>query len=292
MKQSISVIIPTTASSLRTPLLWRALRSLLGDQDGLILPIVVFNGTSSSPDAVEALRQRRDIRCLWLDRASHVDARLLGRKAVDTEFFGLLDDDDEYLPGAAQLRLGALADNPASDAVITNGYQHENGVDILNPTEIATCQQDPLGSLMDTSWLHSAAGLFRSDQVPVSDLESPQSMELTYMALRLALTRTLLFLDVPTYRWHRGTPESLSATSDYVMGETEALRQMLALPVPPRIRKRLRQKYGASLHFRSDVEMRNGRYLAAWRYHLMSLGCRSGIRYLGYTRHLLRIPPR
>lgn len=272
-------------------MLWRALRSLLEGQDGLILPIVVVNGARSSPDAVEALRERRDIRCLWLDRGSHIDARLFGRKAVDTEFFGLLDDDDEYLPGAAQLRLRALAGDPASDAVITNGYERENGVDILAPTEMAAFQRDPLGTLMDISWLHSAAGLFRSDEVVVSDLESPGSMELTYMALKLALSRTLLFLDAPTYRWHRGTPESLSATNDYKMGEVEAIRQMLALSVPPRIRKRLKNKYSASLHSRSDFERRNGRYLAAWRYHLMSLRFRSGIAYLAYTRHLLRIRP-
>ena len=269
-------------------MLWRALRSLLEGQDGRILPIVVVNGTSSSPDAVEALRQRRDIRSLWLDRGSHVDARAFGRKAVDTEFFGLLDDDDEYLPGAAELRLLAFAGNPASDVVVTNGYQHENGVDILDLADMSAFQQDPLGTLMDTSWLHSAAGLFRTDQVLVSDLECPGSMELTYMALKLALSRTLLFVDVPTYRWHRGTPESLSATSDYKMGEAEAVRRMLALPVPPHIRKRLKSRYSASLHSRSEFERRNGRYLAAWRYHLMSLGFRSGIAYLTYTRHLLR----
>jgi hypothetical protein len=263
----------------------------LEGQDGLLLPIVVLNGTRSSPDAVEALTRRRDIRCLWLDHGGHVDARFLGRKAVDTEFFGLLDDDDEYLPGAAQIRLRALASNPASDAVITNGYQRENGgVDILDPTDMSAFQADPLGTLMDTSWLHSAAGLFRTEQVPANYLESPRSMELTYLALKLALTRSLLFLDVPTYRWHRGTPESLSATSDYMLGEVEALRRMLTLSVPPRIRKRLRQKYSASLHCRSDFERRSGRYLAAWRFHLMSLGFRAGLCYLGYTRHLLGIP--
>ncbi len=114
-------------------------------------------------------------------------------------------------------------------------------------------------------------------------------MELTYIALKLALSRTLLFLDIPTYRWHRGTPESLSETTDYKMGESEALREMLALSLPSHIRRRLEKKYSASLHSRSDFERRNGRHLAAWRYHLMSLRSRYGIAYLAYTRHLLRV---
>src|SRR5207253_10198657 len=67
------------------------------------------------PEVLESLKQRQDIRFIYLDRHSHTEARLAGRKAVDTEFFAFLDDDHEYLPGAAQQQLGAIARDPRSE---------------------------------------------------------------------------------------------------------------------------------------------------------------------------------
>ncbi len=96
-------------------------------------------------------------------------------------------------------------------------------------------------------------------------------------------------MDVPTYRWYRGTAESLSATLEYQRGAPEGILRMLALKPPGPIRRRLVRKYAASLHTLSDLERQSGNYRAAWRYHLRSLTLRDGIRYLSYTRHLLRV---
>ena len=288
MKRSVSVIVPTTVSLERAPLLGRALRSLQEQQHHVIVPIVVANGTRYLPEVLESLKQRQDIRFIYLDRHSHTEARLAGRKAVDTEFFAFLDDDDEYLPGAAQQQLGAIARDPSVDVLIANGYRHESGQDVVQLADVPSLQRDPLRSLMDFSWLHNAGALFRSDRISSNDLQGPPAMELTYMALKLALTKTLKFLDVPTYRWYQGTPESLSATKGYRAAEPEAIREMLKLNPPAYIKRRLRRKYAASLHCLSDTERQDGCYRAAWRYHLRSLASPYGIPYLLYTRHLLR----
>jgi glycosyltransferase involved in cell wall biosynthesis len=288
MQPPVSVIVPTTASAERAPLLERALRSLQEHQHRLVVPIVVVNGTRYVPGVLESLRQRRNSRCLYLKNDSHTGARLAGRQAVDTEFFAFLDDDDEFLPDAVERQLDAVAGDPSVDVLITNGYRHESGQDFVQLTDVASLQRDPLGGLMKFSWLHSSGALFRTDRISSDYMQGPAAMELTYLALKLVLTRTLRFLDVPTYRWYRGTPESLSAMKEYRASGPAAILEMLKLNPPTHIKRCLRQKYAAILHYLSEAERRDGCYRAAWRYHLRSLSSPYGIPYLLYTRHLLR----
>ncbi|MDH3531939.1 MAG: glycosyltransferase family 2 protein [Gammaproteobacteria bacterium] len=287
MNPSVSVIIPTCADVSRAPLLWRAIGSLLSDQEGLILPVVAVNGSRYVPEVLEDLRRRRDIRCIYLDDAGTASARLAARRVIDTEFFGILDDDDEYLPGAAKVQIGPLLRDPSTDAVVTNGYRRENGRDVLNFSGFSAFQRDPLMSLMEWAWLNSGGLLCRSETVSSSYLESPRSMELTHMALKLALTRKLRFLDVPTYRWNRDTQELQSGSKHYMEGAPEAISRMMAMKPPARIKRHLARKYADSLHSLSDWERKEGNYRAAWRYHLRCLLSPYGIRYLSYTRHLL-----
>jgi len=287
MNPLVSVIIPTCADVLRAPLLWRAIGSLLVNQDDLVLPVVAVNGSRYLPEALNALRQRRDIRCIFVEEASTTSARLAARRVVDTEFFGMLDDDDEYLPGTAKVQIGPLLGDPSIDVVVTNGYRRENGQDVLNFPEFSTFQQDPLRSLMESAWLNSGGFLCRSETVSSSYLEVPRSMELTYMAMRLALSRKLQFLDTPTYRWHRDTPRPQSRSKYYMEGAPEAIGKMLALNPPAQIKRRLARKYAASLHSLSDWERMDGNYRAAWLYHLRSLLSFYGIKYFSYTRHLV-----
>ncbi len=291
MNPLVSVIIPTCAEVTRAPLLARALDSLLRNQGDLVLPVVVVNGSRYLPEVLNDLRKRRDIRCIYLDEASTTGARLAGRRVIDTEFFGVLDDDDEYLPGAAKVQIGPLLRDSSIDVVVTNGYRRENGQDVLNLSEFSTFQRDPLRSLMEWAWLNSGGFLCRSETVTSSYLDAPRSMELTYMAMKLALSRKLQFLDTPTYRWYRDTPEPQSRSKYYVEGAPEAIREMMALNPPAWVRRSLARKYAASLHFLSDWERTNGNYGAAWRYHLRSLLSVYGIKYFYYTRHLAGFVP-
>lgn len=288
MNPLVSVIVPTCAELSRASLLWRAIGSLLNNQDGLVLPVVAVNGARYLPEVLDELRRRRDIRCIYLEEAGTMSARLAARRVIDTEFFGMLDDDDEYLPGAAKVQTGPLLADPSIDAVVTNGYRRENGRDVLNFPGFSTFQRNPLSSLMEWPWLNSGGLLCRSETVSSSYLEVPRSMELTYMAMKLALSRKLRFLDTPTYRWCRDTPEPQSRSKRYMKGAPEAISRMMALNPPTHIRRRLARKRAASLHFLSDWEKTEGNYHAAWRYHLRSLLSLHGFKYLSYTRHLVR----
>jgi len=288
MKPLVSVIIPTSAGSPRVALLWRALDSLLNNQNGLVLPIVVVNGSRYISEAVESLKRRRDIRYLYLDASGPTVARLAGRKTVDTEFFGMLDDDDEYLPAAVEIRLGPLLRDASIDVVVTNGYRQANGHEVIDFPEFSTIERDPQGRLMDFAWLRSCGGLYRTETVSAKYLDVPGSMELTYMALHLTLSRQVLTCNVPTYRWYDDSPGSLSRTQHYMQGAPQAIRQMIALNPPGGIKRRLRQKYAASLHYLSELERASGNYRAAWHHHLKCLGSTYGITYLPYTRHLVR----
>lgn len=288
MNPLVSVIIPTCANAARAPLLRRALLSLLRNQDGLVLPVVAVNGSSYLPEVLNELRSRRDIRCLYMEKASTTGARLAARKVVDTEFFGMLDDDDEYLPGGIKVQIDPMLGDPSIDAVVTNGYRREHGEDTLHFPAFSTFQRDPLSSLMEWPWLNSGGLLCRSATVSSSYLEVPRSMELTYMAIKLALSRKLRFIDTPTYRWHRDTPEPLSKSKYYMEGAPNGIGRMIALNPPARIKRCLARKHSATLHFLSDWERMDGNYHAAWRYHLRSLLSPYGIKYLPYTRHLVR----
>jgi glycosyltransferase involved in cell wall biosynthesis len=289
MNPLVSVIIPTCADLSRAPLLWRAIGTLLSNQDGLVLPVVAVNGSCFLPEVLNRLRQRRDIRCIYVEEPSTTKARLAARRVIDTEYFGMLDDDDEYLPGAAKLQTGPLLSDPSIDVVVTNGYRSENHQDVLNFEEFSTFQKDPLRSLMDSAWLNSGGFMCRTETVSSDYFEVPRSMELTYAAMKLALSRQLLFLDIPTYRWHRDTPSAQSRSKYYMEGAPDAIRRMLALNPPAQIRRRLQRKYVASLHFLSDWERAEGNYRAAWRYHLRSLLSIYGVKYFSYTRHLLQL---
>ena len=290
MSARVSVIIPTCANAPRAPLLRRAISSLVNDQDGLILPIVAVNGSSYVPEVLDELKRRRDIHCIYIEQPGTTHARLAARRVVDTEFFGMLDDDDEYLPQGIRFQLGPLLHDPSVDAVITNGYRREHGEDVINYPGFSAFQKNPLKSLMEVPWLNSGGLLCRSATVPPKYLEVPRSMELTHMALRLALSRKLQFVDMPTYRWHRDGPEHLSKSKYYMEGAPSGIRRMMALNPPAQIRQSLARKYAASLHILSDWERSDGNYRAAWRYHLKSLLSPHGVKYLPYTRHLVRLP--
>src|SRR5690606_2159599 len=78
-------------------------------------------------------------------------------------FFGFLDDDDEYLPGWADVRLQAM--DSGADVVVTNGFiREETDTPLVDDTE--PIRSDPLGSFMRRNWFASPASLFRAETIP------------------------------------------------------------------------------------------------------------------------------
>src|SRR5262245_51696166 len=119
---AVSVIIPTLARPERVPGLMRAIDNVTSQAGGLGLPIVVVNGPFAAPALRESLARRQDLRLITLAEPGLPRALRAGRAAVETAYFCVLDDDDELLPEALAIRLGAFEADPRADVVVTNGY--------------------------------------------------------------------------------------------------------------------------------------------------------------------------
>jgi glycosyltransferase involved in cell wall biosynthesis len=285
----VSVLVCTLARKRRRALLERAIDSILVDQDGLGRPVVVVNGTECDEALRRELQARTDLTLIYRPRPGLSAALIAGRRQVDTPFFATLDDDDQLLPGALATRLAPLLADPTTDLVVTNGYYDDGRSPArLHYQNFMGLAPDPMRSVMEKSWLQSINALYRSERVTAQDLEGmPHYLEWTWLALKLARSHTIRFLDTPTYRLNRGEPDSLSFSDAFYLGVPDALRAMLALDLPLDVRRELRQRLSASLHDVSDRARRSGDYRLAWRSHIASLGVRPSCRWLFYTRRLL-----
>jgi glycosyltransferase involved in cell wall biosynthesis len=284
---AISVIVPTAATQDRAASLTRALESALGQEGVRPDVIVVANGPGCDPDVLATLARRRDIRLIRRHEAGLGPSISTGRDLVNAPFFAELDDDDLLLPGALATRLERMRAQPTVDAVVTTGFLRAGERDSLNLPDLTRCAADPLRSLMDTMWLPPCAGLFRTATIPTEYFRAmPAYLEWTYLAMVLALERRIAFVATPTFVYNEDTPGSLSKSREYALRQPEAIKTLLRLPVPPDVRRRLRQKYVAALHGASVTGLSLGRTSLAWRLHLQTVLYPRGWRYLSYTRHL------
>jgi hypothetical protein len=270
-------------------------RSLLHAIDGIVnqegvraTAVVVVNGERFDPRLFEELERRRGVRVVYQKEASIFLARRRARECVETPYFAMLDDDDELLPGALRARLQPLLDDATVDVVVSNGYLADEGEESLILADVAGIGQDPLGRLMEANWLPTAAGLYRSSAVTPDYFDvTLRSIDMTYLAFRLALDKRLVFLGQPTFR-KRYSADSISSTDAWMLPAADTLRKMLTFPMPASVRRKLRRKYGAALHAASDHFLRHGSPGKAWSCHLRSLMQPSGLaRYGLYTRRLL-----
>jgi glycosyltransferase involved in cell wall biosynthesis len=287
MDVSVSVIIPTMAIAAHARLLLRAIESL---QQSVHVgaPIIVVNGSRFDAPLVEHLKALRGIRLFYREEGSQARALLFGRSVVETPYFSTLDDDDEYLPGAIDIRLSPFLHDPNIDVVVTNGYARRGDAETIDYPKFAELSAAPLEALMRCNWLQPVNALFRSETITPSYFEGmPDHLEWTYLALQFAMTRKIHFVDTPTYRMNRDTPEAMSTSWTYLLGQPNALQRLLQLNPPPKVRRILRDRLSASLHEISDRYRREGDTGRAWTYHLKTVLSSGGYRYVAYTRHLL-----
>ncbi len=285
----VTVIIPTTAEERRRVQLERAIASAGQGAGAASRVLVVINGPRCSPALVSALKARTDIDHLQLPEAGLPQAIRAGRAAVRTPFFSFLDDDDEYLDDALATRLAPLHADPGLGFVVTAGWRRTPQGDApMLALPGAAIEADPLGTLVADNWLASCGGTFRSSAVPPADFAAmPTYLEWTWLALRLAARLRLRVLDTPTYRIH-DMAGSLSKSPAYTYGTVPALEAILELGLPARINRRLRYKLGSAHHACSTLALEQGQLKPAWHHHLRSLALPGRLRYLSYTRHLLR----
>jgi hypothetical protein len=286
---SITTIIATLCDAFRRDCLLRAIGSIQQASAQPVRILVVVNGQRFDKDLLALLRERSDIEVVQIAEGSLTKAHIAGRKLVDSEFFSFLDDDDEYLPGALDMRRGLIGTDDAADVVVTNGYACRAGQDRLMYTRMANVGAQPLTELFHENWLNSGNHLFRTASVPSRYFEDPHPyMEWTWLAYRLAFEgKKIVATETPTFRIN-DTPGSLSKSATYVSSNISLYGRMLAMKPQQEIIGVISRRLCNAWHDVSVFELAAGNRAKAVGAHLRSLTShRSGLKFLPYTRHLL-----
>jgi hypothetical protein len=284
----VDVLIVTLCAVERAAAIRRAVDTTLS-QDGVRARLtVVVNGRRFDRELFAWLQREPGVRVLYQETPSIFLARRSAREQVTAPFFAFLDDDDYLLPGALRARVEVLAAELSVDAVVTDGYLSDGRSDALILGEIDEIRRDPLLGLIQRNWLATASTLFRTESVPADFFDvTIRSMDMTYLAFRLALEKRVMFIATPTYR-KSYSPDSISLSDEWVLPALGTLEKMLSFPMPAPVRRRLRRKCTLTAHEISNVHRRRGEMGPAWRFHLRSLMEPWGLwNYALYTRRLL-----
>ncbi len=285
---TVSVIVPTRAIARRRSLTWRAINSILEQADICAIPTIIVNGPDRDRELTRELVADRRLRVHVLEEAGLANALQVGRRVVDSPWFAELDDDDLLMPGALASRVKALVESDAHDCVVTNGYRRSEGRDTLSVPDMDAVARDPIETFWDRNWLLPGSYLCRSDRVASDVFDGmPKALECTFIALRLATSYRIKFLEQPTVIWNEDTPDSLSKSRGYMLSLAEAHERLLTLDLPSHARRKIRERIASEYHSASDLYFQEGDQREAWRWHLRSLVRRGGHRYLAYTRRLL-----
>lgn len=287
ISQCITTIIRTLCEAARQDSLLRAIDSIHLASAQSVRILVVVNGERFCPQLFDELCRRRDIEVLQIPEASLTAAHLVGRRAVATEYFSYLDDDDEYLPGALDIRLRMLNDDSSADLVVTNGLVCCGGREQLLYSRLERVHAEPLRELFQQNWLHNCNHLFRTSSVTVEYFEdSPPYMEWTWLGFRLAMDRKhIIAVDDVTFRYN-DTLGSLSKSSSFLLSRVALYRRMLSTSPDRRIARLIGERLSSAWHDVSVLELSRGEKSEAIWAHMQSLFCHwSGLRFLTYTRH-------
>ncbi len=291
MNDGVTVIIPTLGT--RPEELEGAIDSVASQLGVDVMPMVVVNGRRYDADLVARLERTPGLRCHRIEHAGVSNARLEGRRLVETNHFAFLDDDDEFLTDALRLRLDTLQEHDV-DVVVTNGYREASGERQLIFSKFDHYPDDPARALLEENWLASAGGLFRTDAVGEQILDGlPDFLEMTFVAFLLTKNHAVFRLNRPTFVIHAGAADQASESWDYLQAKPKVLQQMQSITTRKDLRSRLKRRRADALHQASEKALGYRNMLAAWKYHLHSLAIGDGLRYLPYTRHIVlgRYPP-
>jgi glycosyltransferase involved in cell wall biosynthesis len=283
-----TIIICTLAITERGRSLARAIASVRTHNAVVPSVLVVVNGDRYDPTLLATLKARGDIDVLQIPEKSLGAAIAAGRRAVRTPFFGFLDDDDEYLPGAIDVRLALLESNPHAGVAVTNGLRSINGVDEVIMQHINLVTADPLTAVFHEQWLASCSALYRAAVVPAEMFENiARYLEWTWLAFVMASAHTqVVTADVPTFRIF-DTENSESKSDAYLIAHIAIFERMLGLTNNQAVRANLKERIRGDWHYRCVVALGRGARLEAWRCHWRSLTCSGGWRYLLFTRYLI-----
>ncbi|MBK8961184.1 MAG: glycosyltransferase [Proteobacteria bacterium] len=283
-----TVIICTMAVAERADSLGRAIASVLGQNDTPISVLVVVNGDRYDEKLVADLKRRKDIDVLQIAARSLSDAIAAGRSAVKSPYFGFLDDDDEYLPQAIDLRLAELERHPDAGVLVTNGYRCRENFRETVMSHLNLVTEDPLTAIFREPWLASCSGLYRAAVAREELFEKvARYAEWTWLGFVLARAGIeVRTLDRPTFCIYE-TPKSESKSDEYLDAQISIFNRMLALAPTGEVRRILKNRIRDTWHHRADVALGRGQLASAWRFHLSSLLALGGWRYALFTRYLI-----
>ena len=284
----VSIIIATLASADRSEQLQRAIGSALSSAaNGRVKVLVCVNGSRWDAETVSMIQRNPIVTVHHLAEASLPKALATGRCAVETEFFGFLDDDDELLPGSIDARLAVLRANPGYDLVATNGIRRTcNGEEPMFK-HLATVPADPLVALFNENWLASCGALFRSTSVSRAYFDDYHDYaEWTWLAYCLCLNkRRVAVVDEPMFIVNE-TIGSRSKSIAYQNSYLALYLRMLTNPLPPNIFRIVRGRLASALHDSSVDSLSRGEIWSATKLHLRSLALPGGLRFASYSRHI------
>lgn len=281
----VTIIIPTTCEKHRSVQLDRAIDSVLSQNIKGLQCVVVANGRRIDLGTLNKLKKDERLQVLEQEIGSLPLALQNGRKNVSSEFFAVLDDDDELLPGSLQARLDSILMDDKLAAVVSDGYVSVNGKKHAF-LDINAVSNDPLVSLLHSNWLTSCGALYRTCLVP-ADYFAAQYYEWTYVAFRLALEHKIKFIEHKGFIVNQDTPGSLSKSAEYSDQYPKFIKGLLTLPAPPRVQRILKRKLGNALHCEAERLRTEAHMASAWRSHCESLICKEGWKYVLYTRKLI-----
>lgn len=281
MTALVTAIIPTLAEAKRQEGIHRAVASL---RQAVTRPesleiLAVVNGQRHDADVIAWL-EREQVHVIRVAEASAPHAQRVGRQHVRTPYFCFLDDDDEYLAGAIDARLGAMSASPPPDIVVTNGWRHRDSQDETAFHELDGVERDPLLALFRENWLASCGALFGTERVGTEYFEDFHPfLEWTWLAYRLVSDgRSVRVLDQPTFRIH-DTPGSASKSARYAGAELSLYERMLECVRREDVRRlllrRIQNQWSMQVAERIAVGDRRGAWTAwsrvmqypeAWRY--------------------------
>jgi hypothetical protein len=252
------------------------------------LPIVVSNGPACSPEILNWLKKRSDIRYAHVEEASMPKALSVGRELVDTRYFAELDDDDILFPHALSSRYERLSKNENIDTAVSNGFFNNSGKNVLSHPNITACQDDPLGAVLNRVWLNPGAALFRTATIKAEIFaEMPQYLEWTYLALRLSLEKRVVFIDNPSFVHYLDLPFSIWNSEAAILGKPRALAAILTLNLPKTMRAQYNKKWANACHSVSRLYLGKGKYSSSWIWQKKSLKRKFNVKRLPYTFSLL-----
>lgn len=285
----VTAIIPTLCSRSRSKALLRAIDSLLYSSAEPPTVIVVINGNQCDERVAAQISARSGVHVERIATPSAPAAQLHGRRLVETEFFCFLDDDDEYLPGGLDLRIGALLISDQCGVVVTNGLRRLwDGTEQRALGKLDGVSTDPMAALLEQNWMTSCGALFRSSSVPTALFENYHDyIEWTWLGFRLAHAGIqVCAIDQPTFIINE-TDGSASKSEQYLLSHVSLYERMLKSTSRKDIRRQIGRRQANALHEISVHYLRHGHRRQAIYFHCRSLGWPGGWRFLSYTRHLL-----